>query len=142
MRVVDPMGLVTTQGVEYLQAWCRSAEAVRLFRLDRVTTLQVLDVPAEVPEQAGGLLSSINPQGVRTLITVDPRASWWIDHVPNEGTMTLADGHILVQLQVASSQWAVRTVLGFGGDLGVVEPLPLADEVRRAARSALAHYDS
>jgi predicted DNA-binding transcriptional regulator YafY len=142
VRVVDPMGLVTTQGVEYLQAWCRSAEAVRLFRLDRVTTLRVLDVPAEVPEQAGGLLSSINPQGVRTLFTVDPRASWWIDHVPNEGTVTLADGHILVQLQVASRQWAVRTVLGFGGDLAVVEPLSLADEVRQAARSALACYDS
>lgn len=142
IRTVDPMGLVTTQGVEYLQAWCRSAEAVRLFRLDRVTALQVLAEPASVPPQAGGLLANINPQGVRTLIAVDPGASWWIDQVPNEGSITLPDGRTLVQLQVASTQWAVRAVLGLGGRLGVVAPKSLADEVRKAARSALDHYRS
>ena len=142
IRTVDPMGLVTTQGVEYLQAWCRSAEAVRLFRLDRVTSLQVLNEPATVPQEAGGLLANINPQGVTTLVTVDPSASWWIDQVPNEGAITLSDGRILVQLQVASPQWAVRAVLGLGGRLGVVAPKTLADEICDVARTALESYSS
>jgi len=142
VRVVDPMGLVTTEGVEYLQAWCRSAEAVRLFRLDRVTSLQVLAEPASVPSEAGGLLSDINPQGITTLIAVDPRASWWIDQVPNEGSTALADGRTLVQLQVASTPWAVRAVLGLGGRLGVVEPQSLIDKVLSAARGALDRYGS
>ena len=34
-RVVDPRGVVTSGGVAYLDAWCHSAEAPRLFRLDR-----------------------------------------------------------------------------------------------------------
>jgi predicted DNA-binding transcriptional regulator YafY len=142
VRTVDPMGLITTQGVEYLQAWCRSAEAVRLFRLDRVTSLQLLNEPAMVPPEAGGLLVNINPQGITTLITVDPSASWWIDQVPNEGTTTLADGRTLVQLQVASTQWAIRAVLGLGGRLGVVAPKSLADDVCNAARSALDGYSN
>ena len=32
-RVVDPRGVVTSGGVAYLDAWCHSAEAPRLFRL-------------------------------------------------------------------------------------------------------------
>ena len=35
-RTVDPMRLLVVEGRGYLEAWCRNAEAVRLFRLDRV----------------------------------------------------------------------------------------------------------
>src|SRR5262245_60545171 len=35
-RDVDPMRVVVVQGRAYLEGWCRRAEAVRLFRLDRV----------------------------------------------------------------------------------------------------------
>ena len=36
----------------YLEAWCRRAEGVRLFRLDRVDDVVVLDEPAAPPPQA------------------------------------------------------------------------------------------
>ena len=35
-RTVDPMRLLLVEGRSYLEAWCRSAEGVRLFRLDRI----------------------------------------------------------------------------------------------------------
>jgi proteasome accessory factor C len=44
-RRVDPRGLVTNGGFTYLDAWCHSAEAPRLFRLDRVHRAEVLDEP-------------------------------------------------------------------------------------------------
>ncbi len=141
-RVIDPMGLVTTQGVEYLQAWCREADAVRLFRLDRVKSLEVLDDPAHVPEAAGGLLAGINPQGTKTVIAVDPSVSWWVDQVPNEGSTVLTDGRLLVQLQVGSVQWAVRTIIGLGGRLGVVSPSSLAEDVRSVAATSLRNYQT
>ena len=46
-RVVDPRGVVTSGGVAYLDAWCHSAEAPRLFRLDRIHEAAVLDSPVE-----------------------------------------------------------------------------------------------
>ena len=46
-RDVDPMRLLVVEGRTYLEGWCRLAEAVRLFRLDRVLGLQVRDEPAE-----------------------------------------------------------------------------------------------
>ena len=42
-RVVDPRGVVTAEGHAYLDAWCHSAEAPRLFRLDRIDGAEVLD---------------------------------------------------------------------------------------------------
>src|SRR5215472_3809044 len=51
-RDVDPMRLLMADGRTYLEGWCRRAEGVRLFRLDRVLDVTVLDVPASVPESA------------------------------------------------------------------------------------------
>ena len=51
-RTVDPMRLLFVDGRWYLEAWCRRAEGMRLFRLDRVDDVQVLDEPAAPPPQA------------------------------------------------------------------------------------------
>ena len=51
-RTVDPMRLLLVDGKWYLEAWCRRAEGVRLFRLDRVDDVVVLEEPAAPPPQA------------------------------------------------------------------------------------------
>jgi proteasome accessory factor C len=51
-RTVDPMRLLYVDGRWYLEAWCRRAEGMRLFRLDRVDDVEVLDEPAAPPPQA------------------------------------------------------------------------------------------
>ena len=51
-RDVDPMRLHMVEGRPYLEGWCWRAEAMRLFRLDRVLELEVLDVAAEPPAEA------------------------------------------------------------------------------------------
>ena len=51
-RTVDPMRLLLVDGHWYLEAWCRRVEGVRLFRLDRVDDVVVLDEPAAPPPQA------------------------------------------------------------------------------------------
>ena len=43
-RDVDPMRLFTAEGHSYLEGWCHRADDVRLFRLDRVVDVEVLDV--------------------------------------------------------------------------------------------------
>src|SRR4051794_37061574 len=44
-RDVDPIRLHVVTGRTYLEAWCRSVEDIRLFRLDRVVSVTVLDEP-------------------------------------------------------------------------------------------------
>src|SRR5690606_41097465 len=51
-RTVDPMRLLIVQAVPYLEGWCRRAEAVRLFRLDRIDHIEVTDEQAAPPPHA------------------------------------------------------------------------------------------
>ena len=48
-RDVDPMRLLVVEGRSYLEGWCRRAEDVRLFRLDRILAIEVLDVAGRGP---------------------------------------------------------------------------------------------
>ena len=52
-RDVDPMRLVLVDGRTYLEGWCRRAEGVRLFRIDRVVAIEVLrqGCPTSAPFQ-------------------------------------------------------------------------------------------
>ena len=51
-RIVDPVRIVLVDNYSYLQAWCRQAEGVRLFRFDRIDAAVQLDEPAD-PAAAG-----------------------------------------------------------------------------------------
>ena len=51
-RVVDPIRVVLVGDHSYLEAWCREAEGVRLFRFDRIVDADVLDEPSAPPAPA------------------------------------------------------------------------------------------
>ena len=139
-RIIDPMGLLTTEGATYLQAWCRQAEAVRLFRLDRISGLTVLENPSNVPHDAGPLLASIIPDGETAVFELESSISWWADHVPHQAVVTTESGALLVELAVSSEPWAIRTAMGLGGKLAVREPTTLAEAIRARSAAALANY--
>lgn len=143
-RDVDPMRVLLVDGRWYLEGWCRRAEAVRLFRLDRVDALRVLDVPAEVPPAAAvrdlaeGLF---RPSSGDTLVTLElaPGAYWVADYYPTE--QVVEDGDLLrVRLRVTDDGWVRQLALRLGGALRVLDPPELAAGVAEAARSALAAY--
>ncbi len=88
-RDVDPMRLLLLEGRTYLEAWCRRAEAVRLFRLDRVLALTVLDVAAEVPDGAEHLdvdsgLFRPSPDDMRVELELAQAGRWVAEYYPCE----------------------------------------------------------
>jgi proteasome accessory factor C len=145
-RDVDPMRLLVVEGRTYLEGWCRRAEGVRLFRLDRVLSVDVLDVPAEVPETAepvdvdGGLFTA-SPSDVLAEIELGPAARWVAEDYPCEFVTDLPDGRLRIGLRTADTARIRRLVLRLGEDARVVSPAGLADEVRAAAAAALAQYE-
>src|ERR1700689_5374209 len=86
---VDPMRVVLVQGRAYLEGWCRRAEAVRLFRLDRVLDVQMLDLPKEVPDEAeedavGSALFGASEGDISMELELAPAAHWVADYYPCE----------------------------------------------------------
>ncbi|MBA3251382.1 MAG: YafY family transcriptional regulator [Geodermatophilaceae bacterium] len=145
-RVVDPMRLLLVEGKGYLEAWCRRAEGVRLFRVDRIDAATLRDEPADVPEQAlprdvsNGVFQPSSSYGTATLL-LRPGAHWVADYYPHE-EVTAEGDQLRVVLRVADPRWARRLVLGLGSEVTVLDPPELAEAVRAEAALALAGYQA
>ncbi|HWF80653.1 MAG TPA: WYL domain-containing protein [Streptosporangiaceae bacterium] len=144
-RDVDPMRVIIVQGRAYLEGWCRRAEAVRLFRLDRVLRLTVLDVQAEVPDQAehvdvdSGLFRP-SAGDIRVELELGQAGRWVAEYYPCEKITELADGRLSVVLRTPDVRWVRRLALRLGEDGKVISPPELAEQVTKDAAAALAQY--
>ena len=146
-RDVDPMRLLLVEGRSYLEAWCRRAEGVRLFRLDRVADVAVLDAPAEVPagvehrDLSQGLFRP-SADDLAVTLALRPAAAWVADYHPCESVVEQDDGGLVVVLRARDTAWVRRLALRLGEQGQVLAPPELADAVRADARAALAAYGS
>ncbi|GAA3102190.1 helix-turn-helix transcriptional regulator [Streptosporangium carneum] len=146
-REVDPMRLVVVDGRSYLSGWCYRAEAVRLFRLDRVLTVEILDVAADPPADAtpdevtpGVFRPSPTDELVELELT--PAGRWVAEYYPCEQAQELGEGRMRVALRARDQDWLVRLALRLGDTGRVLSPASLAESVRQAAASALNRYES
>ncbi|MCW2680911.1 MAG: Proteasome protein [Frankiales bacterium] len=144
-RDVDPMRLLLVEGRSYLEAWCRRVEGVRLFRLDRVADVQLLDAPAEPPHDAAprdlsqGLFRP-GPDDLLVTLALRPGAAWVADYHPCESVSENADGSLTVRLRARDTGWLRRLALRLGDQGRVLAPGDLAEAVRADAARALAAY--
>jgi proteasome accessory factor C len=144
-RDVDPMRLLVVEGRPYLEGWCLRAEGVRLFRLDRVLSLDVLDVPAAPPAGAQPVdvdqgLFRPSPDDVPVVLELSAAGRWVAEYYPCESVTDLEDGRLRVVLRTPDTGWVRRLALRLGEDGRVISPASLVAEVREAAAAALANY--
>jgi proteasome accessory factor C len=143
-RVVDPIEILVADGRSYLDAWCHLAEARRLFRLDRVHGVQVLQdarVTHDVPPRdlSEGLFQPA-PGDLTARLKLAPGMRWVTEYYPVTKVVEVADGSLEVTLQVGDPLWLVRLMLRLSAGAEILEPAELADQVRHTASAALALY--
>ncbi|MGH3320416.1 MAG: helix-turn-helix transcriptional regulator [Streptosporangiaceae bacterium] len=144
-RDVDPMRLLIVEGRSYLEAWCRRAEDVRLFRLDRVVDVDVLDVASAPPAEArprdldDGIFTP-SPDDPLVTLELSDAARWVADYYPCERVEEITGG-LRVSLRTPDTRWVRRLALRLGGTGRVVAPPALAEEVRDEALRALRGYE-
>jgi proteasome accessory factor C len=153
-RTIDPIRVLMVGGRAYLEAWCRRAEAVRLFRADRIDALSELAEPAVAPPEARlhDLSTGVfQPSAELPLVTlrVGRTGRWITEYYPCErvepdpgsaGGGGARPAEWLVSLRVSDLAWARRLVLGLGPDVTVVAPPELVEQVRAEALAALEGY--
>jgi proteasome accessory factor C len=144
-RDVDPMRVQNVESRWYLEAWCHRAEAVRLFRLDRIVAIEVLDQDGTPPAHARSRdldeeLFSPGPDDLLVTLEVGPGARWIVDYYPVESVEELAGGRLLVRMRTADTRWLQRLVLRLAGQGRVLEPAELGQTVARVAQEALTAY--
>jgi proteasome accessory factor C len=144
-RVVDPIRVLLVEGRTYLEAWCRQADAVRRFRLDRIDAATELDQPSSPPAGAGGgdVTGGVfqpGPDDPTVRLRLARAARWVAEYYPSESVEEQPGGDTIVTLRTGDLGWARRLVLGLGADAVVLDPPELAEAVRSSAESALKYY--
>ncbi|MFJ6213588.1 helix-turn-helix transcriptional regulator [Streptomyces sp. NPDC092296] len=142
-REVDPIRLVT-EGHTYLEGWCRVSEGRRMFRLDRVADIRVLDAPADPPplelrDLSEGLVhpAADDPEVV---LEVGPAGRWVTEYYTHDEAVELPDGGLRITLRTPDPAGLRRLALRLGRDGRIVAPADLADQARSTALAALAAY--
>jgi proteasome accessory factor C len=142
-REVDPIRLVT-EGHTYLEGWCRLSEDRRIFRLDRIADIEVLDIPSDPPplelrDLSEGLVrpADDDPQVV---LEVGPGGRWVTEYYTYEAAEELSDGGLRITLRTPDPSGLLKLALRLGADGRITAPAELAERARATAADALALY--
>jgi proteasome accessory factor C len=133
-RVTSPIRVFSVNDHQYLDAFCDSAEARRLFRLDRISDAYSISEPSILPpeEDLTDNLEAIS-QAPRAILRLTDRTAWLVD----EPEVELVDSTpLLISIPYLSDDWLARWILGIGGGVSVVSPPSLAFRVKELAQTA------
>jgi proteasome accessory factor C len=140
-RDVDPIAVFRSEGQTYLDAWCHLVDDRRLFRVDRITALEVLDEPRAThdlaPRDLAEGLFEAGPDDLRVRLLLSPEMRWFAEYYPVLATREAEGGGLEVTLAVNDERWLLRLALRFGHGLTVLEPSDLRDKVALVAGDAL-----
>ena len=139
-RDVFPLSVYLSNGVNYLNAWCQTSKADRTFRFDRILSCGPLP-GIEMVEKAISTQFDSTLEVVR--LKVAKAARNFIEE--NRSIISEAEGsegeeEIRVTLNPVDVEWLIRSVLGYGGLIQVVEPEALDEQIKNRARAILELY--
>ena len=140
-REVEPWKVFTTMGNWYLRGYCRSAQADRVFRIDRIKDLVITGEPFTAPIQDTAAEIGYTPseEDVRAVIRLSDAARWVADYYPVE---TVADGPdgLTVRFSARDAAVIARLLLRLGNTAELIEGAAVASRAADLRSSILDRY--
>ena len=143
-RIFDPYGLVYRQGRWYAVGYCHLRSALRVFRLDRISVVEVLDSHFERPADfdcAAYMVHSIASMPNTWLVEVFFNAPLELVRQrisPVLGTLEVCEEGVLMTAYADHLGWMARELVALGLPLSVRRPLELRAELRQVAEAIMA----
>ena len=130
-RDIEPWSVFTTLGNWYVQAHCRLVEAERVFRVDRIRSMEVLEEPFDRPVGITTPQVTYSPSDddVVCRISLSREARWVLEYYPVEVLSESAD-ETVISFSSPEAQVPARLLLRLGASARLVE----GDEVRDCRR--------
>ncbi|MFN8594302.1 MAG: YafY family protein [Thermomicrobiales bacterium] len=139
-RVVDPYALVHVIGRWYLPGYCHLRADVRLFRLDRILSVDVLDEPFTAPPEfdplafvQASLAAVPGAWTIEALLEV-PLAEAELRVSRYGATLEPHDDGVLMRFNVDSLDWAARYLVALGVPFVVRQPAELRAALHELSR--------
>lgn len=134
-RHVEPLRIFSEDSHRYLQAYCRTSEGWRSFRIDRISRARTLDEcfspRSDAPRPSIALDANSRAQ---LLLSADcPLPAWRNLKV----TATNADGSRTVSIPWTGSSWLPKHIVALIGKALVLKPQSLVDACKEYAENLL-----
>jgi len=137
-RTVDPAQLFSSEGAWYLYGWCRHVDAERVFRVDRIRDLEVLDEAAKADIAPSRTPTTVSLDDVDRSVTLrlSPEVAWAADYYPVRQQAVDDDGSVEAEFAVASESWLARLLLQLGPHAELIDSQGNIDTDLRASAAA------
>jgi proteasome accessory factor C len=141
-RRIDPEVVFFATGEWYVGAYCHRAQDERMFRVDRIRSVEATDETFEpgATEFETGDVYTPRADDTRVTLELAPAAAWVAEAYPTEAVTERADGSLEIVLAVSETAWLERVLLRLGPDARVVAPPGFATLARDAAVRILRRY--
>lgn len=138
IRTVDPYGLICKNGIWYLIAFCNLRQEIRIFRPDRIKTINLLEEQFQIPSgfdfhdifEHSWDIGQGKPERVRLRFT--PEVAVDVKKAKYHKTQQFTDqpdGSVIMEVHVSGLWEITRWILGFGPNVEVLEPQKLRENV-------------
>ena len=124
VRVIDPVKTYSQDDFVYLKSWCRSSQAWRSFRMDRIIEASLGDDPISIPVQDEPLEAK---REYLAAIELDKAYYGQLDQVDIVSFREYMWHAVEVELRVYSRDWLVSMILASGGRVKAVRPPDLIE---------------
>lgn len=123
LRTVSPQQLFADAGHWYLRAWCHTAVDERLFRVDRISAIEILDSSRQQEIQTESSRNTFSPDegAPRVTLRLKPDSLWVLDAYPYEKLKKVKGGEVEVTLVVMAASWLSRLLIKLGESATVVD---------------------
>jgi len=142
VRAIDPEEVFSAIGNWYVVAWDHRSDAERLFRVDRVRSVEATREVFEPRGLAGAgrPLYTRTSQDAEVRLLLGPEARWVAEYYEIHEEVERPGGELEVAMPAGRLEWAERLVLRLSGAARVVGPPELKDRVRVLAGRTRERY--
>jgi proteasome accessory factor C len=143
-RRVDPLRIESMDADWYLRAWCHLREAVRTFRLDRISHPQTTTEPiahrADDVHLSEKLFEGSADDRLVTIDVASPAVALIADYIPDDTESTPNGDCVRTTIRVSHYHGLKRLVASMPGLITVVEPAEARRVVAQWAAAGAARY--
>ena len=145
VRTVEPYQLVLKSSYWYLQGYCHRRNDFRLFRISRMSDLQMLEetyIPREYLKPVLDFAEILETMQTKIKIRIHQSIMDRIlDYCPYEDFSPDGDEHYIVNYPFIENEYHYHILFSFGDKCECLEPLHIRAEMRRRLHDMAAIYD-
>ena len=152
-RKVSPLFLKEYRNRWYLISYDLQKKDISTFALDRMTELQLLDEAAQIPADFNASdyfrdavgITAFKGEAVKIIIKAEPVAARYIETQAFHASQKLVKKQptfSIFELRILITEEFIRNLLGYAGEVEVIEPASLRQTLKERAQSLLKHYQS